>query len=80
MTTSVPKVDLQTTDATVDAEVERICALGCRGVYSMIDHIEDRGVPDDLSHLGRTQRAQLLEELKAIMAVYAENGESCLLS
>lgn len=80
MTALTPKVDLKTTDAQVDAEVERLCALGCREVYTVIDRLDAGGSVEGLNGLDRTQRAQVLEELRSIMAVYAENGSACLLS
>lgn len=54
----------------VEASVERICDKGCRRVWEDIAALErDESLPE-VQGLSSAQRAAVLAELKAIMAVY----------
>lgn len=54
----------------VEQLLETICARGCRSVRAFIEAMEQGTPIAELESLGPAQRAALLQELKAIMAVY----------
>jgi hypothetical protein len=57
-------------DPYVETCVEAICRKGCRAVWSDIDALADgRSIPET-SGLTPQERLAVLEELKAVMAVY----------
>jgi hypothetical protein len=61
----------------VDTAVESICRRGCRAVRACIAQLEHGGEVAETRGLGVRERAQVLDELKAVMAVYAERpGEA----
>ncbi len=61
----------------IEASVERICDKGCRGVWQDISALErDEPLPE-VQGLSFAERAAVLMELKAIMAVYG--GRDCSL-
>ena len=63
----------------VDAQVARICDLGCRHVYRVIELLEDGRESEVVENLRPAVRAAVLAELKAVMAVYdaREDGPPC---
>jgi len=61
-------------DTRVDDCVEQICEKGCRRVGEDIRALERGRVPPEARHLDAEERACVLLELKAIMAVY---GAAC---
>ena len=65
-------------DPLVEAAVERLCEQGCRDVYQVIDKLAAGQVPTVLAGLDAERCAEVLTDLRAIMAVYAENGSACL--
>lgn len=54
------------------AVLDAICNQGCDFVESCIEILEAGGLPEQTCELSDQQRASLLEELQAIMAVYNE--------
>lgn len=54
----------------VDAAVERICDKGCRGVWADIDALARQDPVPEVGDLSAAERASVLRELRAIMAVY----------
>ncbi len=58
----------------VDDCIERICEKGCRQVGEDIRALESGCAPPETRHLNAEERACVLIELKAIMAVY---GGAC---
>ena len=58
----------------IEYSVERLCNKGCRQVREDIAALEQGVVLDEVQGLGERERVRVLEELKAIMAVY---GDSC---
>lgn len=58
----------------VEASVERICDKGCRGVWQDIAALERDEAPPEVQGLSRSERAFVLSELKAIMAVYGSRN------
>lgn len=68
-----------TNDKQIDLCLEQICGQGCRSVNQIIQQLEQGKVIKLAQHLSALQRGRLLEELKNIMAVYAETG-SCELT
>ncbi len=65
----------------VEQAVERVCNLGCAAVYRILDEV-DRGIdPEPLAALPSGVRADVVAELRSIMAVYdaREGGASCKL-
>lgn len=67
-----------TNDKQIDLCLEQICKQGCCFVNQAIDQLEQGQTIDSTQHLELTQRKILLQELKHIMAVYAETN-SCKL-
>ncbi len=59
-----------TTENSVDACVEAICNQGCQQVLHHIQELEQGTLSPLSAHLTPQQHHQLLDELKAIMAVY----------
>ena len=66
-------------DELLEHKVEQICALGCRQVYQRIDELRAGVAVPELAGLNVDQIAAVLSELESIMAVYTENGATCLL-
>ncbi len=58
----------------IEYSVERLCNKGCRQVREDIESLERGVVLEEVRGLEAPERARVLEELKAIMAVY---GDSC---
>ncbi len=65
-----------TNDKQIDSCLENLCKQGCRTVNQVIQRLEQEEVIDIVKHLSAAQRMILLQELKNIMAVYAET-QSC---
>lgn len=65
-----------TNDKQIDSCLENLCKQGCRTVNQVIQRLEQEQVIDIVKHLSAAQRMILLQELKNIMAVYAET-QSC---
>jgi hypothetical protein len=61
-------------DARIDSRVESLCQKGCRQVRQCIARLEQGGELPETGGLTPDERARLLAELKAIMAVY---GDTC---
>jgi hypothetical protein len=61
---------------TLEARVEAICARGCRQVHEDIARLEQGGELPETAGLNAGERARILDELKAVMAVY---GDRCAL-
>ena len=75
-----PLVVVTTDEAELlEHKVEQICALGCRGVYQRIDELRAGSAVPELAGLSPHQIVLVLTELESIMAVYTENGATCLL-
>lgn len=62
--------------SSLDARVESICARGCQQVHADIARLEHGGDLPETQGLGPRERALILAELKAVMAVY---GNRCML-
>jgi hypothetical protein len=58
----------------LEVRVETICERGCRRVWDAIDTLEQGVDLPETSDLDNAERAWVLAELKAVMAVY---GERC---
>lgn len=54
----------------VDACIEAICRKGCRAVREAIELLDRGCVVAEAANLSRQEIGQVLEEIKAIMAVY----------
>ena len=54
----------------VDFHLERLCDDGCFAVRGYISTLEQGGAPPGCELLESRERALLLDELQAIMAVY----------
>jgi hypothetical protein len=65
-----------TDDKQINSCLEQICEQGCRSVNQVIQQLEQGDVIEEIAYLSRVQQQRLLQELKSIMAVYAETG-SC---
>ena len=65
-----------TDDKQIDICLEQICEQGCRSVNQTIQQLEQGKAAEIVRCLTASQRGILLNELKSIMAVYAETG-SC---
>lgn len=50
--------------------IETLCHKGCTEVLHLIAEMEQGRLPEEVAHLGETERQAVLRELKAIMAVY----------
>ena len=59
-----------TPDPVVQQVVEAVCAQGCRYVNACIEALAQGRPERDYAGLDAAQRRQLLDELRAIMAVY----------
>lgn len=62
----------------VDRVVEQLCEQGCRVVYQRIEQLRAGVLVAEARGLTFRQRERVLAELESIMAVYAENGSTCL--
>jgi len=58
----------------VELAMDKICAQGCELVSAYIVALKKDESRPEFAQLDATQRAALLFELQAIMAVYAEKG------
>lgn len=67
---TAPTADLP---ARVQSTIESICELGCDRVIEIIDALESGTAIEETRGLDKTDRQQVLIELKAIMAVYDNN-------
>jgi len=65
-----------TNDKDIDSCLEQICEQGCQTVNQVIQQLEQCQTIDVARHLESVQQKILLQELKKIMAVYAET-HSC---
>lgn len=54
----------------VEAHVTRICELGCARVREVIALLEQGRTTPETADVGEAERQQILDELRAIMAVY----------
>lgn len=61
-----------TDDKQIDACLEHFCQQGCRAVNLIIAQLEQGQDIDDIQHLDAKQRQRFYQELKNVMAVYAE--------
>ncbi|MCB1759081.1 MAG: hypothetical protein KDI68_04765 [Gammaproteobacteria bacterium] len=63
----------------MDAAVARICDLGCSRVYGTIAELELGRETEETRGLPTAVRRRVLQELKAVMAVYdaREGGPTC---
>lgn len=55
---------------TINEIVENLCHEGCRAVRMYIQQIEQNKPVEPLEGLGDKEKTQVLEELRAIIAVY----------
>lgn len=56
--------------------IETLCLKGCKEVAQIILALERNEPPDEVRELSEEERQAVLDELRAIMAVYGEGG-SC---
>lgn len=61
----------------VEQCVETLCEKGCQSVRQDIQKLEAGETLPETDHLSRDELGRVVEELKAIMAVY---GDSCRVS
>jgi hypothetical protein len=54
----------------IDDCVERLCLKGCKALWDDIDRMDRGQVLPELAHLDADERAEVLREIKSIMAVY----------
>ena len=54
----------------IDESVELLCQKGCKALWSDIDKMEQGRVLPELQELNDRERAEVLKEIKSIMAVY----------
>ncbi|EDN67923.1 hypothetical protein BGP_5258 [Beggiatoa sp. PS] len=66
-----------TNDKQIDFCLEQICKQGCRSVNKIIQQLEQGQTIEVVQQLNMAQQNRLLQELKSIMAVYAEKGGIC---
>jgi len=59
--------------AYVQSRIESICELGCDRVNEIIDTLEAGDSVEEVNGLDKTKQQDVLNELKAIMAVYDDN-------
>ncbi len=59
-----------TSDPVVQQVLEAVCARGCRYVNACIEALAEGRPGSDYAGLDAAQRRRLLDELRAIMAVY----------
>ena len=59
--------------AYVRSRIESICELGCDRVNEIIDTLEAGDSVEEVYGLDKTEQQDVLNELKAIMAVYDDN-------
>lgn len=57
----------------VERAVEQLCAKGCQAVWGVIRSLEGGESLPETAALDAVEVAAVLRELKAIMAVYADN-------
>ena len=65
-----------THDKQIDSCLEDVCLQGCQAVNEIIQALEKKQEIETVKHLSVIQRRILLQELKKIMAVYADTN-SC---
>ena len=64
---------IHTTDQSkIEACVEAICHKGCRSVRVDIRHLEAGLTVPEVAGFSTAQKAEILAELKAVMAAYAD--------
>lgn len=68
-----------TNDKQIDLCLEQICQEGCRSVNQVIEQLEQQQMTEATRQLNSAQQRIVLQELKKIMAVYAET-QSCEVS
>ncbi len=56
--------------------VERLCQKGCKALWTDIERMDRGQVLPELSGLDANERAEVLKEIKSLMAVY--KGSCCL--
>jgi hypothetical protein len=54
----------------VDESVELLCQKGCKALWNDIDKMEQGKILPELRELSARERAEVLKEIKSIMAVY----------
>ena len=65
------------TTTRIDQRITQICELGCTRVTEIIVILEQGQSAPETDGLPETERAQVLIELKAIMAVYDTRQDGC---
>jgi len=61
----------------IDQRIAQICELGCTRVTEIIIILEQGQSTPETDDLPETERALVLDELKAIMAVYNTRKDGC---
>jgi len=54
----------------IDEHVELLCQKGCRALWKEIDRMDRGEFPQELRKLDAREKAEVLKEIKSIMAVY----------
>ncbi len=54
----------------IDEGVERLCLKGCKALWVEIERMDRGQFPPELDALDADEKAEVLRELKSIMAVY----------
>jgi len=65
------------TTTLIDQRITQICELGCTRVTEIILILEQGKSTPETDDLPQSERAQVLDELKAIMAVYNTRKDGC---
>ena len=60
-----------------DQRITQICELGCTRVTEIITLLEQGQATPETNDLPENERLQVLDELKAIMAVYSLRKDGC---
>jgi hypothetical protein len=61
----------------IDQRITQICELGCTRVTEIIVILEQGQSTPETDDLPQCERTQVLDELKAIMAVYNTRKDGC---
>jgi len=61
----------------IDQHITQICELGCTRVKQIIVILEQGQIPPETDSLQDAERKLVLDELKAIMAVYNTRKDGC---
>ncbi len=57
----------------IDEGVERLCRKGCKALWAEIERMDRGRFPPELDGLDAEERAEVLREIKSIMAVYRDS-------